>query len=95
MQKFPSAHYRLACDIDATQMVLTGSDAEFTGTFDGNRKVIQNLRLSGNNCSLFGNVVGDAERTVPQISDFSVVNATLFPTGQGNCPSLPLAPCSM
>ena len=85
MQKFPSAHYRLACDIDATQMVLTGSDAEFTGTFDGNRKVIQNLRLSGNNCSLFGNVVGDAERTVPQISDFSVVNATLFPTGQGNC----------
>lgn len=85
MQNFPAAHYRLACDIDATQMVLKGSDATFSGTFDGNRKMIQNLRLKGTSCSLFGDVVGDADRTEPQIADFSVVNAALHPTGQGQC----------
>lgn len=85
MQNNPTAHYRLACDIDATPACIKGSGAEFSGTFDGNHKVIQNLRITGDNCSLFGTVVGNADATTPQIADFSVVNAALLPTSQNTC----------
>ena len=81
--KYPDAHFAIVKDIDASLASLHGSDAQFTGTLKGNGHVVSNLLLSGRDCSLLGNIVGDGESEEPTVSHLTFARATLAPQGVG------------